>query len=236
MSVVQTKPTQRSRHCCTMTLHRILLATLACVPAGAFNGVPPVATATKTPAHRLLGNRIPVTKSITSASFQQQQQQRRRSPPPQRACLGHKSDTSSAFYRRTTTSTAATAIRTTTTTALSLCNNPSASVGSGQEDLLLGDEADGSTTDGSKSSRSTSASDGSSSSSTLGISHSVLERTIVPALYGAVLKQSPSDFVVVEIPLYAGSKFTPSDANAPIPEPVRKPVVRKVRPNRDRCN
>lgn len=210
-----------------MTLHRILLATLACAPAAeAFHVVPPVPAATGPPAHRLLAGRSPATQSIASASFQQQQRQRQRSPPPQRACLGdNNSDTSSsALSRRTTASISTTtpsttaAARTTAITALSLCNNPSASVASGQEeDLLLGGEANGGA-DGPKS----------SSTSTLGIAHSVLERTIVPALYGAVLKQSPSDFVVVEIPLYAGSKFTPSDVNAPIPEPVRKPVVRKV--------
>lgn len=47
-------------------------------------------------------------------------------------------------------------------------------------------------------------------------------------LSGAVLKQSPSDFVVVELPLYGGTKFTPTDVDAPIPEEVRKPEVSKV--------
>lgn len=64
--------------------------------------------------------------------------------------------------------------------------------------------------------------------STLGVVHSLLEPTLVEGLSGAVLKQSPSDFVVVELPLYGGTKFTPTDVDAPIPEDVRKPVVSKV--------
>lgn len=70
--------------------------------------------------------------------------------------------------------------------------------------------------------------------STLGVVHSLLEPTLVEGLSGAVLKQSPSDFVVVELPLYGGTKFTPTDVDAPIPEDVRKPVVSKVWRHRHR--
>ncbi|CAM9428690.1 unnamed protein product, partial [Laminaria digitata] len=215
---------------------RILLATtLACVPAAeAFHGAPSAA-ATGPPAQRLLAGRNPMTQSTAAASFRQQQQQqqqgqRRRSPTPQRACWGNDasvfSQRATASTRTTTAAAAATTTTpttpratTTTTTALSLCSDPSLSFG-----------ADGDA-DGSAATKSSSdSSSSSSSSSTLGIAHSVLERTMVPALSGAVLKQSPSDFVVVELPLYAGTNFTPSDVNAPIPEPVRKPVTRKVPP------
>lgn len=65
--------------------------------------------------------------------------------------------------------------------------------------------------------------------STLGVAHYVLEQTVVPGLAGAVLKESPSDFVVVEIPQNAGSKFTPADPDEPVPKEARKPVVHKVR-------
>ncbi|CAM9309633.1 unnamed protein product, partial [Pylaiella littoralis] len=66
--------------------------------------------------------------------------------------------------------------------------------------------------------------------STLGIAHHVLEQTIVPGLVGAVLKESPSDFVVVEIPQHAGAKFTPADPDEPVPKEARKPVVHSVPP------
>lgn len=56
-----------------------------------------------------------------------------------------------------------------------------------------------------------------------------MEPTIVPALSGAVLKQSPADFVVVEEPLYGASTFTPADPSEPLPEHVRKPVIREVK-------
>lgn len=218
-----------------MTL-RVLLATLACVPAAeAFHGAPPAA-ATGSPTQQLLAGRSPVTQSIAASRFRQQQQQQqhqqqqRRQPPPQRACWGRGD---SAFYQRATTSTSTTTTAgaaaatttsprtatTTTATALSLCS-PSLSAASGQDRLPRGGDADGDADDGPVSAKS--------SGSTLGIAHSVLARTMVPALSGAVLKQSPSDFVVVELPLYAGTKFTPSDVNAPIPEPVKKPVTRKV--------
>lgn len=218
----------------TMTL-RILLTTLACVPAAeAFHGAPPAA-AIGPPAQRLLACRSSVTQSIAASNFRQQQQQQqqhrqqqRRQPPPPRACWGDDSAFSLRATAPTSTTTAAAAAaptttspRSTTTTALSLCK-PSLSATSEQE-RLPGGEADG------DANVPVAAK---SSSVTLGITHSVLERTMVPALSGAVLKQSPSDFVVVELPLYAGTKFTPSDVNAPIPEPVRKPVTRKVRPRR----
>ncbi|CBJ32590.1 pseudouridine synthase [Ectocarpus siliculosus] len=54
--------------------------------------------------------------------------------------------------------------------------------------------------------------------------------TVVPGLAGAVLKESPSDFVVVEIPQNAGSKFTPADPDEPVPKEARKPVVHKIPP------
>lgn len=63
---------------------------------------------------------------------------------------------------------------------------------------------------------------------TLGILHSLLEPTIVPVLAGAVLKESPSDFVVIEEPLFGGNTFTPDDPSAPLPENVRKPPLREV--------
>ncbi|CAN0278227.1 unnamed protein product, partial [Ectocarpus fasciculatus] len=66
--------------------------------------------------------------------------------------------------------------------------------------------------------------------STLGIAHHVLAQTVVPGLAGAVLKESPSDFVVVEIPQNAGSKFTPADPDEPVPKEARKPVVHKIPP------
>lgn len=82
--------------------------------------------------------------------------------------------------------------------------------------------------------RCSSSSDGSSGSGsagkgTLGIAHHVLERTIVPGLAGAVLKESPSDFVVVEIPQQVGSTFTPADPEGPVPNEARKAAVDKVR-------
>ncbi|CAB1103247.1 unnamed protein product [Ectocarpus sp. CCAP 1310/34] len=66
--------------------------------------------------------------------------------------------------------------------------------------------------------------------STLGVAHHVLEQTVVPGLAGAVLKETPSDFVVVEIPQNAGSKFTPADPDEPVPKEARKPVVHKIPP------
>lgn len=65
--------------------------------------------------------------------------------------------------------------------------------------------------------------------STLGVQHSVLEATLVPSLSGAVIKQNPSDFVVVELPGHVGSKFTPANASEPLPNTISKPIVRKVR-------
>ncbi|CAM9480655.1 unnamed protein product, partial [Ectocarpus sp. 13 AM-2016] len=65
---------------------------------------------------------------------------------------------------------------------------------------------------------------------TLGVAHHVLEQTVVPGLAGAVLKESPSDFVVVEIPQNAGSKFTPADPDEPVPKEARKPIVHKIPP------
>ncbi|CAN0422110.1 unnamed protein product, partial [Ectocarpus sp. 12 AP-2014] len=66
--------------------------------------------------------------------------------------------------------------------------------------------------------------------STLGVAHHVLEQTVVPGLAGAVLKESPSDFVVVEIPQNAGSRFTPADPDEPVPKEARKPIVHKIPP------
>lgn len=65
--------------------------------------------------------------------------------------------------------------------------------------------------------------------STLGVSHSLMEETYVPGLSGAVLKQSPSDFIVVELPLCGSCDFTPADPTQPLAEEIKKPVVRKVR-------
>lgn len=204
-----------------MTL-RVLLATLACLPtAEAFHGAPP-AVGAGPPVKRLLAGRNSATQSMATSSFRQQHQQRKRRqpPPPQRACWGDDSAISqrASTSTSTTTTAAASPRASTATTSLSLCN-PSLSAAS-EQDRLLGGETDDGGAGGPMAAKS--------SSSTLGIAHSVLQRTMVPALSGAVLKQSPSDFVVVELPLYAGTKFTPSDVNAPIPEPVKKPVTRKV--------
>lgn len=70
-----------------------------------------------------------------------------------------------------------------------------------------------------------------SEDTTLGVSHRVLQRTLVPALAGAVLKATPRDFVVVEIPLpdQEGAKpFSPVDPESPLPEDTRKPIRHKV--------
>lgn len=66
---------------------------------------------------------------------------------------------------------------------------------------------------------------------TLGITHQVLQRTIVQALAGAVLKATPEDFVVVEIPLpdqEDAKPFSPVDTESPLPEDIRKPITHKV--------
>lgn len=63
---------------------------------------------------------------------------------------------------------------------------------------------------------------------TLGIAYSVLKPTVVPALSGAVLKQAPSDFVVVEIPLTGRSVFTPEDTEARLADNVRSPDEAEV--------
>ena len=56
----------------------------------------------------------------------------------------------------------------------------------------------------------------------------MLKQTLVPALEGAVLKATPEDFVVVEIPLTQEATFTPSVPDVPVPDDVRKPIVHKV--------
>ncbi|CAN0128164.1 unnamed protein product [Scytosiphon promiscuus] len=80
-----------------------------------------------------------------------------------------------------------------------------------------------------RTSTSTSIGGGDDEKSTLGIAHRVLEGTLVPGLAGAVLKESPSDFVVVELPQQSGSKFTPADPAEPIPKEAKKPVLNVVR-------
>lgn len=70
-----------------------------------------------------------------------------------------------------------------------------------------------------------------SEGTTLGITHRVLQRTLVQALAGAVLKATPEDFVVVEIPFpdQEGAKpFSPVDADSSLPEDTRKPITHKV--------
>lgn len=69
---------------------------------------------------------------------------------------------------------------------------------------------------------------GSTDRSTLGIDRRVLQQTVVPRLAGAITKESPLDFVVVEIPQQAASKFTPADPEEPVPKEARKPVVHRV--------
>lgn len=65
-------------------------------------------------------------------------------------------------------------------------------------------------------------------SPTLGVVRSLLHKTFVPGLSSAVLKQSPSDFVVVEIPLYGGTRFTAANASELLSEEVKKPIAHKV--------
>lgn len=64
--------------------------------------------------------------------------------------------------------------------------------------------------------------------STLGIDRRVIQQTIVPRLAGAITKESPLDFVVVEIPQQPASKFTPADPEEPVPKEARKPIVHRV--------
>lgn len=70
---------------------------------------------------------------------------------------------------------------------------------------------------------------GSDTTVTLGIAHDLMRRTLVTGLSGSILKQSPSDFVVVEMPLSGGEMFTPANASEPLPEHVKKPSVVEVK-------
>eukprot|EP00752_Nemacystus_decipiens_P017519 g15702.t1 len=64
--------------------------------------------------------------------------------------------------------------------------------------------------------------------STLGIDRRVLQPTLVPRLAGAITKESPLDFAVVEIPQRAAAKFTPADPEEPVPKEARKTVASAI--------
>ncbi|CAM9829327.1 unnamed protein product [Choristocarpus tenellus] len=75
-----------------------------------------------------------------------------------------------------------------------------------------------------------------SEASTLGVDHAILEPTKLAGLSGAVLKQSPLDFVVVELPLEGsggGVLFTPTDIDAPLAEDIQQPVIPEAPPLQD---
>ncbi|CAM9845258.1 unnamed protein product, partial [Discosporangium mesarthrocarpum] len=62
----------------------------------------------------------------------------------------------------------------------------------------------------------------------LGVDYNIFEATRVDGMAGGIVKNSPPDFVVVEIPLDKSSQFTPADPKATLGEDVRPPEAPKA--------